>query len=143
MRPEETAVIDDTTFPNGPWVGFYTYGDRDGKHRMDLELRFHDGLVDGTGIDDVAPFRIRGHYDRTSMDVTWHKTYSSHDVWYRGFREGRGIWGVWEMPTHSHGGFQIWPKGIEGGEHAMIEEETPVPESELPAASPGTTRMES
>ena len=39
-----------------------------------------------------------------------------HDVAYRGFREGKGIWGTWEINTLAHGGFQIWPKRHGEGE---------------------------
>jgi len=141
MHEEETAVLDDTTFPSGPWLGYYLYGDARERHRMDLDLRFRDGLVDGTGIDDIAPFTIRGHYDRDSLIVTWHKTYASHDVWYRGFREGRGIWGTWELPS-ARGGFMIWPKGIgeSGVEHAEAADDAPV--DAVVAGSPGATLLD-
>ncbi len=143
MKHEETAVLDDTTFPSGPWLGYYTYGEARDRHRMDLDLRFRDGLVDGAGIDDIAPFRIRGHYDRDTLVVTWHKTYASHDVWYRGFREGRGIWGTWEIGSHSRGGFMIWPKGIgeSHAEHAEAADDAPV-DAVVVAGSPGASLLD-
>ena len=35
---------------------------------------------------------------------------AGHDIYYRGFREGKGIWGLRELPNES-GGFHIWPLG--------------------------------
>src|SRR5262245_52863990 len=141
MKHEETAVLDDTTFPSGPWLGYYLYGEARDRHRMDLELRFRDGLVDGTGIDDIAPFTIRGHYDRDTLIVTWHKTYASHDVWYRGFREGRGIWGTWEIGDHSRGGFMIWPKGIGETASEHTDASMEVPTDAVVASPPGAMLM--
>ena len=84
---------------------------------MDLQLRFDAGSITGTGIDDVAPFVILGKYDTGSLECLWTKTYpGSHDVAYRGFREGKGIWGTWNIRLFNHGGFHIWPLG--GGEEA-------------------------
>ncbi|MGA4645087.1 hypothetical protein [Limisphaera sp. 4302-co] len=114
--------MSDPLFPSGPWTGFYNYrpGDR---HRMDLELTFRDGRIEGTGVDDVGRFVIRGRYDRDALECWWTKTYvGGHDVFYRGFREGRGIWGTWEITALDRGGFHIWPR--EEGEAHVREEET-------------------
>src|SRR5688572_13115284 len=79
MRPErrgmakhETTTVaqTDTLFPSGPWTGYYVHHHSPERHRMDLDLRFADGLVDGTGTDDVGRFVIRGHYDRETLVVT-------------------------------------------------------------------------
>jgi hypothetical protein len=47
-------------------------------------------------------------------------------VFYRGFREGKGIWGTWEIAILSRGGFHIWPRqageGDERTETAVTEE---------------------
>ena len=84
---------------------------------MDLHLAFANGQMSGDGIDDVGRFTIRGRYDPATMECWWTKTYpDSHDVAYRGFREGKGIWGTWEIKVFTHGGFHIWPKGAESGE---------------------------
>lgn len=102
--------MSDDTFPSGPWTGFYNYqpGER---HRMDLHLSFASGQISGDGNDDVGCFIIRGRYDAASKECWWTKTYpGSHDVAYRGFREGKGIWGTWEIKVFDHGGFHIWPK---------------------------------
>lgn len=112
-------------FESGPWTGFYLYVPGGEKHRMDMELTFKDGLVNGAGADDVGPFTIRGHYDAATHGVTWTKAYAAHTVFYRGCREPIGIWGTWEMELMS-GGFHIWPRGEGEGLHLAVEEQTPV-----------------
>lgn len=128
-------------FPSGPWTGFYNYKPQD-KHRMDLCLTFAGGKVTGDGNDDVGRFRIRGGYNASERECHWTKTYQgAHDVYYRGFREGKGIWGTWEIGLRDHGGFHIWPKGSEEGEGQTesvgqsepveaIGKEVPVPAAE-------------
>jgi hypothetical protein len=116
-------------FPSGPWVGFYLYSGRPDKHRMDLTLTFAHGTITGDGNDDIGPFLIRGRYDTRSRECYWTKTYiGAHDVYYRGFREGRGIWGTWEIELDARGGFHIWPRA-----HGESEAETETAEVELPA----------
>jgi hypothetical protein len=103
-------------FPSGPWVGFYNYlpGDR---HRMDLHLTFANGSISGDGSDDIGRFLIKGRYDSASRECHWTKTYiGAHDVFYRGFREGKGIWGTWEIARLTSGGFHIWPRDAREGE---------------------------
>ena len=119
--------MSENLFPSGPWVGFYNYqpGDR---HRMDLHLSFAQGSITGDGNDDIGRFLIRGRYDATSRECHWIKTYpGSHDVYYRGFREGKGIWGTWEIDLTSHGGFHIWPKGASEGETETASVEDALP----------------
>lgn len=103
-------------YPSGPWTGFYNYQPKD-KHRMDLHLSFANGNVTGEGNDDVGAFVIKGKYCAASAECHWTKTYlGGHDVFYRGFREGKGIWGTWEIRAESKGGFHIWPKEAADGE---------------------------
>ncbi len=105
----------DNLFPSGPWTGYYNYRPGGKRHPMDLQLRFEAGSITGTGIDDVAPFLIRGKYDASNLECFWTKTYpGSHEVAYRGFREGKGIWGTWHIRSFNRGGFHIWPLGGEG-----------------------------
>ena len=79
---------------------------------MDLHLTFASGLISGDGSDDIGRFLIKGRYDSSNRECYWTKGYiGAHDVFYRGFREGKGIWGTWEIQILSHGGFHIWPKG--------------------------------
>ena len=114
-------------FPSGPWVGFYNYrpGDR---HRMDLGLEFAGGTVIGEGIDNVGRFLVRGRYDVANRECHWTKTYiGRHDVFYRGFREGKGIWGTWEIREQLRGGFHIWPVGLAEGEVEVASAEATAP----------------
>lgn len=121
--------MSDSIFPSGPWTGFYNYSPKD-KHRMDLHLTFAGGKMTGDGNDDVGRFLIRGQYDEKSLECSWIKTYvGAHDVFYRGFREGKGIWGTWKITERFHGGFHIWPKRAGEGEAAAasIEAAAPAP----------------
>jgi len=114
-------------FPSGPWTGFYNYGSSIRKHRMDLVLIFTDRAISGDGNDDIGRFFVTGRFDETNGECYWTKTYiSAHDVYYRGFREGKGIWGVWELPSES-GGFHVWPRGQEQGEQDYESAEEPAP----------------
>ena len=103
-------------FPSGPWTGFYNYNPKD-KHRMDLDLTFAAGKMSGDGNDDVGHFKVHGTYDANTFECSWTKTYvGAHAVYYRGFREGKGIWGTWEITVSHHGGFHIWPKCVGEGD---------------------------
>lgn len=113
--------MSENLFPSGPWTGFYNYepGER---HHMRLHLLFEQGTIRGDGVDDIGAFGIRGRYDAAAGECHWTKTYyGAHDVFYRGFREGKGIWGTWEISLLSRGGFHIWPQGEAGA--AMAEEQ--------------------
>jgi hypothetical protein len=95
---------------------------------MDLVLTFADHAVSGDGSDDIGQFVVTGRFDGTNGECYWTKTYfDRHDVYYRGFREGKGIWGLWELPSES-GGFHIWPLGQEECDqhHETVEEPAPV-----------------
>jgi hypothetical protein len=110
--------MSDVLFPSGPWTGFYNY-QPGARHGMDLQLSFVNSRMSGAGTDDIGRFTIRGRYDAASRECWWTKTYpGSHDVAYRGFREGKGIWGTWEINLFTHGGFHIWPRGSEAGDSA-------------------------
>ncbi|HMJ64441.1 MAG TPA: hypothetical protein VK615_03740 [Candidatus Binatia bacterium] len=113
--------MSDSLFPTGQWTGFYSYAPQN-KHRMDMHLTFARGSIAGEGKDDVGVFFIKGKYDTATKECHWTKTYpGSHDVYYRGFREGKGIWGKWELNWGS-GGFHIWPRSEETGDlHEQIE----------------------
>jgi len=95
---------------------------------MDLVLIFADRIVSGDGSDDIGHFVVTGQFDCTKDECYWTKTYiGRHDVYYRGFRDGKGIWGLWEPPRESCG-FHIWPLGEEEGDqdHESAEEPAPV-----------------
>lgn len=114
-------------FPSGPWTGFYNYSAGGSRHRMDLSLTFHEGMVTGAGADDIGRFVIRGAFDAGTHSVSWVKTYPGrHKVFYRGARDVHGIWGTWDIPPLSRGGFHIWPKGSGEGMDDWEEAEEPV-----------------
>jgi hypothetical protein len=123
-------------FPSGPWVGFFTYKGHAQRFLMDLNLRFRGGRIDGDGADGVDTFVISGFYDEKKLECGWQKIYRTHPpVEYTGYREGKGIWGLWTLPA-MRGGFQIWPLS-EGGPPDLrrLEEEE---EQELVVAKPVT-----
>ena len=125
--PDYKWRVSECLFPSGPWTGFYNYGPPD-KHRMDLHLVFADGRIHGDGNDDIGRFSIQGRYSEAERECHWTKTYpGSHDVHYRGFREGKGIWGAWEIGLLARGGFHIWPKGLTEGETEARQAETDAP----------------
>jgi hypothetical protein len=98
---------------------------------MDLDLTFAGGKLSGDGNDDVGRFMIHGDYDEKSLECSWTKTYvGQHDVSYRGFREGKGIWGTWEISPFARGGFHIWPKRSGEGEEKAESNEESVPVTE-------------
>lgn len=119
--------MEEPLFPSGPWTEFYNYrpGDR---HRMDLHLTFANANISGEGNDDIGRFLIKGRFDVTSRECYWTKAYlGAHDVFYRGFREGKGIWGTWEISIFGHGGFHIWPRRAGTGETESAEASQPEP----------------
>ena len=56
-----------------------------------------------------------------SLDEKLHRSARRYD---RGFRECKGIWGLWELPNES-GGFHIWPGGQGEGEEDYERAEEP------------------
>jgi hypothetical protein len=124
----ELPPMSDELYPSGPWIGFYNYFDTPQRHRMDLHLTFSQGRMTGEGNDDIGPFIIEGKYDAATNECHWTKQYvGRHSVFYRGFREGRGIWGTWELRVY-RGGFHIWPLNSGTGDEIAEpkEEEKPV-----------------
>ena len=107
-----------------------------------LILGFAGGQMSGEGRDKVGKFIIKGRYEVTTGKCEWIKRYvGAHDVHYQGYNEGKGIWGVWTIPSDEHahwrGGFHIWPKGISGMDPSILTEETDVPVDDLdPALTP-------
>lgn len=91
-------------------------------------MEFSEGNIRGDGIDLVGDFEIRGRYDSKSYEAWWTKTYPGrHRVFYRGFREVKGIWGTWEIPPHQRNGFHIWPRAMGLGNTHHVEEAAPEP----------------
>ena len=127
--------MNELNYPNGPWVGFYVYSfEKQNRHRMDIALTFSAGNISGSGSDDLGKFGIVGKFDAKNGECHWHKSYvglpKSEMVFYKGFREGNGIWGTWEI-TFTTGGFRIWPKSL-GDSLDLIEGE----KKKLPEVKP-------
>lgn len=117
----------DPRFPSGRWAGFFLQKQLPGKHQMELLLTFRNGEMAGEGRDLIARFTIRGRYTTADGKCYWHKRYEGlHDVFYRGFNEGKGIWGTWEL-DQAQGGFHIWPEHMGDQSEQTLVEELPVP----------------
>jgi len=129
--------MNELSFPSGPWIGFYVYSrSRQQRHRMDLALTFAVGRITGDGIDDFGKFVISGRYDGQNGQCHWAKRYvGAHDVFYKGYREGRGIWGTWEI-TFTTGGFHIWPLSEGTGLHLVEGEKKSQPATVKPVLVP-------
>jgi hypothetical protein len=128
-------------FPSGPWTGFYNHRPGD-NHRMDLRLEFRSGRMTGDGTDDIGPFIITGQYDEATLECSWTKSYvSAHDVQYRGFREGKGIWGTWEIGKQFRGGFQIWPTGLDAETRSQLQEWAEKQVEMTPSSEPATVEL--
>jgi len=118
-------------FPSGEWVGFYVYPNNPERHKMIFTLEFSNGIINGTGSDDVGGFSFKGKYDLENMRCYMMKHYSTHMIDYDGYVDENGIWGKWKcvkdasmsnIPDHVFnmlmsiesammtGGFHIWPK---------------------------------
>jgi hypothetical protein len=113
---------------------------------MDLQLTFANGKLSGDGNDDVGVFTIKGQYNSAERECWWTKTYAgSHDVFYRGYREGKGIWGTWEISPFAHGGFHIWPKqaGEEETESAKQREPSQLVDAIASAVSSADYKLRS
>jgi hypothetical protein len=114
--------MNDDQYPSGPWTGFYNYTPKE-KFRMDLRIDFANGQMTGEGNDNVGAFQIRGRYDAATRECSWTKVYpGSHEVYYEGYRDGKGIWGRWEINAFNHGGFYIWPRKNEESDGQNISE---------------------
>jgi hypothetical protein len=106
-------VETDPRFPSGPWRGFFLMAHWPGRHQMELDLTFRQGVMTGEGRDRIGPFLIRGKYNVDDGKAHWSKRYvGKHDVAYQGYNEGKGIWGIWEIPPSWRGGFHIWPTAM-------------------------------
>jgi hypothetical protein len=136
--PGQPANLEhDSRFPSDEWRGVYPQpAVSKGRFRMNLALTFKAGTLSGEGMDSVRKFIIKGRYDLQSGEVTFHKHYvGMHSVYYRGFAEGKGIWGTWEISDprngfRDKGGFHIWPKGMAEGTGEELAEEVGVPVGE-------------
>ncbi len=118
----------DPFLPSGAWDGFYCYRENPNQHQMEITLSFKNGVVAGSGVDDVASFTWKGAYDLKTYKVYMTKFYKTHKVYYKGDIDENGIWGTWKLNTSNqsfpedinpffvqaynylcNGGFHIWP----------------------------------
>jgi hypothetical protein len=140
----------DPRFPSGPWTGFFLQKSLPGRHLMELRLTFQEGGMTGEGRDWVGAFHVKGRYNTADGKCHWNKKYvGKHDVYYEGFNEGKGIWGVWEIVLAGHGsvargGFHIWPEGLgdPSNDHLVAEADLPVDERELVEVGPSNINKE-
>jgi hypothetical protein len=117
----------DPRFPSGKWVGFFLDKRMPGRHQMELLLTFAVGRMSGEGRDRVGKFTIEGHYEVTDGKCDFVKRYvKGHAVRYKGFNEGKGIWGTWELESAT-GGFHIWPEAMGDPTQPALAEEATVP----------------
>jgi hypothetical protein len=121
----------DPRFPSGKWVGFFLDRRLPGRHQMELTLSFAAGHMTGTGQDRVGAFTFDGNYSTADGKCEWVKQYlRAHAITYRGFNEGKGIWGTWELRDLGGiytGGFHIWPEGMPDPTQPRLEEEADIP----------------
>jgi hypothetical protein len=143
-KPEFTAEFEtDPRFPSGKWVGFYLMPHTGAtRHPTECVLNFRNQRMWGEGRDKVGKFVIEGKYDLQDGKCHWLKTYiAQHVVHYNGYNEGKGIWGVWEIPNNLSinwkGGFHIWPISWGSSTGPALREAADVPaEVDDPALVP-------
>lgn len=139
---ESPEVETDPRFPSGPWTGFFLQQEVPGRHWMELRLTFKRGMIQGEGRDRVGEFLIKGRYQIEDGKCHWSKTYiGRHSVFYKGFNEGKGIWGTWEIPPVWRGGFHIWPEGMADPTKPALTESVKRPES-VPVIDSVDTQVE-
>lgn len=104
-------------FPSGRWVGIQKCVGH-GTLRLALLLTFKSGKIEGSSVLPDETVTIQGTYDGESLECRFTFRFDRPgDIdGFRGFREGRGIWGTWQCPVVGcTGGFQIWP-AADGGD---------------------------
>ncbi|HWE38737.1 MAG TPA: hypothetical protein VG406_19470 [Isosphaeraceae bacterium] len=142
-EPTPDDLEPDSRFPSGPWTGFFLQKIQPvGKHWMELDLTFRKGRITGEGRDRIGAFLMTGRYDVESGKCRWTKRYiEKHDIVYRGYNEGKGIWGTWEDPhaPWHRDGFHIWPVAMGDPTQQRLAEEAelPAPAEAEPVAVPG------
>lgn len=135
MAPQRDPLETDKRFPSCEWVGFYLQPKLTPQRcLMELCLTFQGGTFAGEGRDAVGEFLILGRYNLENGAVNFTKYYiGQHTVDCRGWNEGKGIWGIWEIRpgllggSYDRGGFHIWPRamGDPTGAREAAESERP------------------
>src|SRR5262245_31602227 len=130
MHSTGDSLETDPRFPSGAWVGYFLQKWPPlGRQPMELHLTFRAGALSGMGRDIVGAFSIHGHYHLADGRCDCVKQYDGrHAVHYRGFYEGKGIWGVWQIRTEDlRGGFHIWPEGMADPSSPTLAESADLP----------------
>jgi hypothetical protein len=128
MNDTQTQFETDSRFPSGPWTGFFLQSALPGRHLMEMQLTFKNGAFTGEGRDCIGRFSLRGRYATTDGTCYWTKRYlGQHDVFYKGYNEGKGIWGIWQIGASDRGGFHIWPEGMPDPTKPALSEEADLP----------------
>ena len=137
-EPPVAPTEADPRFPSGEWTGFFLQPVIQGRSWMELHLTFRAGLLSGDGRDWVGKFVIKGRYQVVDGRCWWNKSYiGKHSVAYKGYNEGKGIWGTWEMYDPWRGGFHIWPvaMGDPTQQRLVVQIEQPI-EASAPVSEP-------
>ena len=117
-------------FPSGRWLGWSECADH-GRITLRWNLSFVSGRISGSTYERDRLVRISGTYEPEKLEclISQHYTPADLDA-FRGFREGKGIWGTWKCSAMGcTGGFLIWPyREDEGAGEASLSEE-PIPET--------------
>jgi hypothetical protein len=98
----EADLEEHPSFPSGPWVGWFQQGR---KYPMEVRMTFRNGTITAEGCDaQIGKFTYRGRYSIDDGRCYWTKTYlrppyGVDQIFYKGFNEGKGIWGLWELPA--------------------------------------------
>jgi hypothetical protein len=110
-------------YPSGPWRGFWKQVFWGQQEMHDLQLHFHDGLVEGEGHDIIGAFVFTGEYD-TFGSVSLVKQYlGKHSVHYNGSYDGEGtIFGTWHIGESWSGPFALSPLRSQRAQATAIQQ---------------------
>lgn len=127
MAPSHDPGLEtDGRFPSGRWKGYFLHRSVSAEEwQMDLHLTFSNGRLRGNGVDSIGTFSVDGRYDRDEGKIWWNKRYETHEIFYKGYAEEQGIWGIWEFRSLGRDGFRIWPVSPGDDAESVEEHETP------------------
>ncbi len=125
-----------TSFPSGPWTGFFLEFHRPERGWMHLYLNFENGRIQGEGTDYVGPWHINGMFSEQDLNCNWIKQYvGQHQVEYTGQCSQQGIVGTWEIGPGYEGKFHIWPSSRGDIQQMYLEQD--LPNSQFNPENPG------
>jgi hypothetical protein len=97
---------------SGTWRGYWEQNWYGRQPMHDLVLHFHDGRVEGSGVDIVGRFTFAGTYDERGNVLLTKQYLGAHRVLYRGTYDGEGtIHGTWSIPPYDSGPFALTMTG--------------------------------